>query len=124
MNICIPSLEGNGLESLMCDHFGSAPYFTLYDTNNKRITTTANANDHHSHGSCMPVEALKEFGADAVLCRGMGMRAVNLLQAAGVKAFIVEADTVADAIRKFDANEVRTLDAGNACQSHACHEHT
>jgi predicted Fe-Mo cluster-binding NifX family protein len=121
MKLCIPSLDQNGLESAMCDHFGSAPYFTLYNTESKQITATANANDHHTHGSCMPVAALKELEADAVLCRGMGARAVSLLRTGGIQAFLVDAATVAEAISKFDAKEVRMLDAENACQRHACH---
>jgi predicted Fe-Mo cluster-binding NifX family protein len=121
MKLCIPSLDGKGLESLMCDHFGSAPFFTLYDTENRQIAAVSNMNDHHEHGTCMPVDAIKAHGADAVLCRGMGLRAVNLLLEAGVKAFIVDASTIAEAVRKFDAKEVRTLDAGNACQRHGCH---
>jgi predicted Fe-Mo cluster-binding NifX family protein len=121
MKLCIPSLDQNGLESAMCDHFGSAPFFMLYDTESGTIATTVNMNDHHEHGSCMPVDALKAHGAEAVLCRGMGMRAVNLLLAAGVKAYIVEANTAGEAIGKFNAKDIRLLDAGNACRQHGCH---
>ena len=37
------------------------------------------------------------------------------------RPFLVDAATVAEAIRKFDAKEVRTLDVDNACQRHGCH---
>lgn len=121
MNICIPTLDRTEMEAKMCDHFGSAPYFTLYNTETKQFVTSINDNTHHEHGSCMPVDALKKQNVEAVLCKGMGARAVNLLQSAGVKAFLVDAETAGDAIKKFDANEVQILSTQNACQSHSCH---
>jgi predicted Fe-Mo cluster-binding NifX family protein len=120
MRLCIPTVETKGLDSVLCDHFGSAPYFAVYDTESKQISTATNANSHHVHGSCMPVDSLKEHNADAVLCKGMGAGAINRLSAAGIKAFLVDARTVSEAIDKFDSKNVRSLDSRNACQRHEC----
>ena len=32
MRICIPTLHGTGAADEVCEHFGSAPYFTILDT--------------------------------------------------------------------------------------------
>ena len=40
-------------------HFGSAPYFTIYDTDSKALEVVNNANSHHEHGTCNPMAALQ-----------------------------------------------------------------
>ena len=121
MRICIPTLESNGTDARMSDHFGSAPYFTVYDTENRQVSTINNQNSEHAHGTCMPVDKLKEKKIDAVLCKGMGLRAVNMLLSAGIKPLLVEANTVADAITKHENGDVRIIDANLSCQHHECH---
>ncbi len=69
----------------------------------------------------MPVDAIKQTGAETVLCKGMGMRAANLLLGAGITPYMVEAGTVAEAIVQYKAKNVTILDAHNACQHHGCH---
>lgn len=39
MKICMPTEPNNGLSSKVCDHFGSAPFFTVYDTDNSALQT-------------------------------------------------------------------------------------
>ena len=70
---------------------------------------------------CMPVDAIRNTGAEAVLCKGMGLRAANLLLEAGIKPFRVDAGTVSEAIGRYKAKNVTALDAVNACQHHGCH---
>jgi len=105
----------------LSDHFGSAPFFIIYDSEKKTHEAVENGNTAHEHGSCMPVERLTRLGIEAVLCHGMGVRAAALLTSAGIKPFRVEAETVSEAIRKYEAQEVSLLDATNACQHHRCH---
>lgn len=121
MRLCIPTLDTKGLDSEMCDHFGSAPYFTLYDTESSQVTTAVNGHRNHIHGSCMPVDMLKTHQADTVLCKGMGARAIDLLVTAGIKPYLVDAETVSEAIAQFKAKNVRILNVKNACQHHDCH---
>ena len=85
------------------------------------VSIVNNSVGEHEHGQCMPVDAIKKIGAEAVLCKGMGMRAANMLIQAGITPYMVEAGTVAEAIVQYNANNVVTLDANNACQHHDCH---
>jgi predicted Fe-Mo cluster-binding NifX family protein len=121
MKICLPVPEVKGMDSVVFGHFGSAPFFAMYDTETKGIEFTKNNEAEHEHGSCMPVDALRILGAEAVLCKGMGMRAANHLVEAGIKPFLVDAETIADAIGKYDKREVRVLDEETSCHSHGCH---
>jgi predicted Fe-Mo cluster-binding NifX family protein len=121
MKICMPVLDDKGTDSIVYGHFGSAPFFALFDTETNEISIVNNSLGEHEHGQCMPVDAIKKTGAEAVLCKGMGMRAANMLIQAGITPFMVEAGTVAEAIVQYKANNVTTLDANNACQHHDCH---
>ena len=58
---------------------------------------------------------------DAVVCQGMGMRAVQKLNEANIKAYKASAETVADIIKKFKGNELEEITAQNACAQHGCH---
>ncbi len=121
MKICMPVLSAEGMNSNLYGHFGSAPFFAIYNTEDQSVAVVENSVGEHEHGKCMPVDAIRNTGAQAVLCKGMGMRAANLLQEAGVSPFMVDAQTVGEAVKKYNAKEVLVLDASRACQHHGCH---
>ena len=121
MKICLPVLDANGLNSVVFGHFGSAPFFALFDTETQDISIVNNGLREHEHGQCMPVDAIRKTGATAVLCKGMGLRAANLLLEAGVTPYMVDAVTVSEAIAQYKAKNVTVLDANRACQHHDCH---
>jgi len=121
MKICMPVLSSDGINSQIYGHFGSAPFFAIYDSATDNVTIVNNSVGEHEHGQCMPVNAIKGTGAEAVLCRGMGMRAANLLTEAGIKPYMVDAETVNDAIQQYKAKNIVVLDASRACQGHDCH---
>ena len=60
MRICIPTKTDNGTKAQVSEHFGSAPYFTIYDSDTKTIETLDNSNQHHEHGTCNPISILME----------------------------------------------------------------
>jgi predicted Fe-Mo cluster-binding NifX family protein len=121
MKICMPVAEQNGMNSIVFGHFGSAPFFAIYDTESKSLAFVDNNESEHEHGQCMPVDAIRKTGAEAVLCRGMGMRAASLLIQAGIKACIVDGETVSEAIAQYNANKVSIINETNACNHHGCH---
>jgi predicted Fe-Mo cluster-binding NifX family protein len=121
MRICIPTVNNEARDSVLSDHFGSAPYFIIYDSETGALEIIQNGNSAHTHGSCMPVDLLKDAKIEGVLCKGMGVRAVNLLVSAGITPFRVEAETVSDAIEQLDLMKVSVLDEKTACQSHPHH---
>ena len=121
MKICIPTETGDGKTAQVYGHFGSAPFFTIYDTDAKSIEVVDNANKHHEHGACNPVAALQGRAVDVVVTGGMGARAVMMLNQTGIKVFRAVAGTVENIISTFDAQDLEELTANNACASHSCH---
>lgn len=121
MKICIPTETGEGKNAQVYGHFGSAPYFTIYDTDTLALEIVENGNSHHEHGTCNPVAALQGRAVDMVVTGGMGARAVMMLNQTGIKVFRAVAGTVENIISTFDAQNLEELTVNNACASHDCH---
>ena len=121
MKICIPTETNEGKSAKVYDHFGSAPYFTIYDTEKDDYETIDTSNQHHIHGTCNPIDALNGKGIDAVVCNGMGKRAVQKLNDAGIRAYIASGANVREVIDKYQANELEEMTMDNACHRHGCH---
>jgi len=121
MTICIPTRGDAGLEDSVFDHFGSAPYFTLYDSESGEVSTIANHNAHHSHGTCHPMMQLAGYNIDCVVCGGMGRRAIQALNADGIKVFYARATSVNDVVARIKAGDLKELTSAQACQGHGHH---
>ncbi|MEW5894582.1 MAG: NifB/NifX family molybdenum-iron cluster-binding protein [Candidatus Omnitrophota bacterium] len=121
MKICVPTETNEGKNAEVYGHFGSAPYFTIYDTEDGAIEVISNANQHHSHGMCQPMSALIGKKIDAVVCGGMGSRAVQRLNEGGIKAYKAVPGTVIDIISQFANGGLDEITADNACTQHGCH---
>jgi predicted Fe-Mo cluster-binding NifX family protein len=121
MKICMPTTGKNGLNEMVHNHFGSAQYFTIYDTESKTIQTITNGNLHHSHGSCQPIEAISQNNINIVITSGMGIRAIKLLNDNGVKVFLSKGEIVSDVINNFESGLLSELTFEHACSHHGCH---
>jgi predicted Fe-Mo cluster-binding NifX family protein len=121
MKICIPTETGEGKNAQVYGHFGSAPFFTIYDTEAKSMEVVDNANNHHEHGTCNPIAALQGKSVDVVVTGGMGARAVMMLNVSGIKVYRAVPGSVETIISTFNAANLEELTAQNACASHGCH---
>ena len=101
MKICLPTTGKNGLKETVYNHFGSAQFFTIYDTVTKEIQIVENDNEHHEHGSCQPLGVISKYNVDAIMTNGMGRRAVQILNEGGVKVYILGGSTVEEAVKIF-----------------------
>jgi predicted Fe-Mo cluster-binding NifX family protein len=118
MKLCIPVKTHEGLDSVLSDHFGSAPLFLVVDTAGGQCSELPNDNQHHAHGACQPLEGLRRHGIEGVVCRGMGMRAVQKLNEMGIKAWRTAAGNVREVIAGAGLEEITPE---RACHQHGCH---
>ncbi len=116
MLACIPTNGKSGRDDTICEHFGSAPYFTIYDSATREVLVVENRNSHHSHGSCHPMNQLAEYHIDAVVCAGMGRRAIEALNTEGVRIVDAGTTSVAEAMDKINADELIDVDPARACR--------
>ncbi len=120
MRICIPVEENNGAQSRTYGHFGSAPWFIVYDTDTGKMEEVSNANEHHEHGRCNPLASLQNYNLDAMITGGIGRRALEKIHAAGMRVFRAgHGDTVEHVVRLFVDRELSEVTLEDACS----HQH-
>ena len=95
--------------------FGRAKYFILVDTDTNEATAHDNAqNMNAAQGAgIQAAETAARLGAEAVISGNVGPKAFRALNAAGVKIYLFTEGTVADAIRRFKAGELKEASTAN-----------
>jgi len=121
IRICIPTDTDEGLGAKVNIHFGSAPYFTIYDTDKEEVTIINNENKHHAHGMCQPMTVLESECIDCVLCSGMGVRAVIKLNEGGIRAYRATTGTVRDIAKLYKESRLKEITPEAACDHTDCH---
>ena len=122
MKICIPTEEPMGLDSVAYGHFGSAPYFLIYDSETKEIEVIKNNEDEHEHGQCNPVAPIRDKGVKALMVAGMGSGALQKFVALGINVYKIETGTkVRTIVENLDLDKMEQLVIDNCCQGHSCH---
>ena len=122
MNLCIPAMGPEGMTASVSGHFGGAPYFAIYNTETQQCKVLENINLHHSHGACQPLRAIAGLDIDAVVCGGMGARALMLLNQGGIRVYLGQAGTVHEIAAAFQQGNLPELTPANACSRHSCQE--
>jgi predicted Fe-Mo cluster-binding NifX family protein len=115
MRLCIPTVRDRGRETPLADHFGSAPYFTLVDSETEVMEVLPNTHAAHAPGSCDAVRAIAAHHVDAVVCLGLGRRALASLESAGIAVFVSSAGTVGGAVDAFRDGRLPRLQTEAAC---------
>ena len=96
--------------------FGRAKFFIVADTDTDEWASHDNApNLNAAQGAgIQAAETAARLGAAAVVTGHVGPKAFRALNAAGIKVYLSNEGTVADAIRKFKAGELKETSAANA----------
>lgn len=121
MKICIPVENDNGLNSVVCAHFGSAPAFMIVNTDDNSCRLLVNNNSHDAHGMCTPVAALQGESVDGMVVGGIGMGALNKLNAADIRVYLAEHETVKQAVDAFKNGTLKVMQPGMSCRGHGQH---
>ncbi|SDK91431.1 NifB/NifX family molybdenum-iron cluster-binding protein [Natronincola ferrireducens] len=120
MKVCIPVQENEGLDSIIYNHFGSAPFFLIYDLDREEIKTIENKDLHHAHGMCQPLKALGGETVDAILVGGIGGGALMKLNNQGIKVYKAINGTVLQNIVMLKDNKLIEFSMNNSCNHHDC----
>ena len=119
MKVCFAVQKNDGVESVVYDHFGSAPAFIVVDTEAADTAVTVNNRDlNHAHGACNPIQAIGGLKPDAVVVGGIGAGAINRLNAEGVKVYRSAAETVKQNLALLKESKLPELSVRNACGGH------
>jgi predicted Fe-Mo cluster-binding NifX family protein len=121
MKICIPTVDNKGVESTISSHFGQSLFFMIIDdeTNDMRTAENTAKGGHQGSAGPTPGQLIVEQEVDAVLCGGLGVRAVRMFEEAGIHVFNQASGTVADAMKAYKEGKLPEATDATACQKHA-----
>lgn len=118
MKVCFPVQRDEGLDSRVYNHFGSAPSFVVVDLTTDTLSTIANKDQHHTHGSCNPIRALDDHKVDAIVVGGIGGGALSRLNQAGIRVYQAGASGIRDNIDMFMAGRLAEYTLQQCCGGH------
>lgn len=126
MRVCMPASDDRGLDSEICDHFGSAPFHVVTDTESGELEILANRGHGHGDGGCGAAARERSRNVDQVVCSDMGRNAIASLEEAGIPVFRTRGVTIREALAEIRAGTIRRLTPEAACghhwRRHRCHE--
>jgi len=118
MNIVIPTDDKAGLEAEVAQHFGRCRTYTFIDENGALLEVIDNTSEHMG-GSGLPPELMKKHGADILLCRGLGGRAISMCKELGIEVYVCQAETVKEIFEMWKSKKLSPAGSEDACK----HEH-
>jgi predicted Fe-Mo cluster-binding NifX family protein len=107
-----------GLDSVVYNHFGSAPAFVIVDTELKQVSSLDNTNAHHVHGACNPIMALGGNTIDAMVVGGIGAGAIRKLNAMGVRVYRAGAVTINENLALLNEDRLQEVSMNDSCREH------
>jgi len=122
MKIAVTAENNNGLDSVVAQHFGHAPFFILVDMENEEVTATQGvANPFVSgHAPGQVPGFIKEQNADVMLSGGMGGRAIQFFEQVGIQTATGASGTVRQALESFFGGK---LTEAAPCDESVAHGH-
>ena len=122
MKIAVTAENNNGLESIVAQHFGHAPFFILADVENGEVTTTQGVVNPfiNGHAPGQVPGFIKEQNANVMLSGGMGGRAIQFFEQAGIQAATGATGTVRQALENFFGGR---LTEAAPCDESVAHGH-
>ena len=119
MRIGFPVQADAGLDSVVYDHFGSAPFFVVVDTEAQSVESIANRDRHHAHGACNPLKALDGRKVDTVIVGGIGAGALSKLGQLGIKVYRSGPGTVKENLARFTSSGLPPYTLQSCCGGHS-----
>ena len=103
MKIAVTAEHNSGLESMVAQHFGHAPFFILVDIDNGELSSVQSvANPFvESHEPGQIPGFIHAQQANVILSGGMGGRAIQFFEQLGVKAATGATGTVRQALENY-----------------------
>jgi len=117
MKIVIPTDSKKGLNDRVAEHFGRCNTYTFLDEKGSVIEIIDNTSEHMG-GTGLPPELMKKHGADILLCRGLGPRALELCKELGIDVYVCQAETVKEIFELWKSKKIKKADFENVCEEH------
>jgi len=122
MKIAVTVENNNGLESLVAQHFGHAPFFMLVDVENGEVTAAQGFANPFA-GAHQPGQIpgfIHEQKANVMLSGGMGARAIEFFEQYGIHAATGASGTVRQSLENYLGGKLKEA---APCDESVAHGH-
>ncbi len=116
--IVVPTDGKGGVDGKVAMHFGRCDTYTFLNDDGDIVEVIENTSSHMG-GTGLPPELMKEHGADILLCKGLGMKAIDMCREFGIEVYVCQAETVREMFDKWKRGSLAKAGAEDACK----HEH-
>ena len=117
MKIVIPTNDKKGLDDTVAEHFGRCLTYTFLNEKGEVVEIINNTSEHMG-GLELPPELMKKHGANILLCRGLGPRALALCSQLGIDVYVNQAETVKEIFEMWKNNKIKKAGTEDVCEEH------
>ncbi len=112
--------EGEGLDSKIAKRFGHAPFYLIYDTEDKSLTVRGNKGHSDDHAELREIvrQGVKHF-----VIGNIGPYAFDVLKEEGAEIYLARGEVASEALEKFLNNEIKPLEKPTLKRSIEEHKH-
>lgn len=113
MKYAIPVIDNNDRNSLVGEHFGRVPFYGIWDEETDTLEIIPNKSNHFG-GVGLPAEFLATK-SEAIICRGIGRKAIELCNQLGVALFVEATGTIQETIDLLKSGKLKRADQNDGC---------
>ncbi len=117
MIIVIPTNGNKGLEEETAEHFGRCNTYTFIDESGKVVEIIDNTSGHMG-GTGLPPELMKEHGANILLCKSLGPRALDICKRLGIEVYVCREGSVRGMFESWKLNRAKKATLDDICEEH------
>ena len=119
MKYLIPLQENSGITSKISFHFGRSPYYAIvtYDQSADKIEMEIRSISSIAHGElCGAGDLVEKAGVDAVIVKGIGPKAIQILRERGVKIYMTSSESLNQVIEEIKTGKLRSAGGDVLCR--------
>ena len=117
VKLAIPTNNKKGLEDTVAEHFGRCLTYTFLNEKGEVLEIIDNPSEHMG-GIGLPPELMKKHGADILLCKDLGPRALALCSELGIDVYVHQAETVKEMFEMWENDKIKKAGAEDVCEQH------
>lgn len=111
MKIAVPVMSADGLNSIISEHFGHAPYFAFVEIDEKKIVNIEfEVNPFEDHAPGQIPSYINDKGGNVLIARGMGGRAKTFFEQFGIETVTGASGELGKIVNAYIENRISSVD--------------
>jgi len=115
MKVVVPTDSKKGLSDKVAEHFGRCKTYTFLDEEGNIVEILENTSEHMG-GAGLPPELMRKHGAEVLLCKGLGSRALDLCKKYGIDVYVYQAETVKEIFELWKNKKIKRAGLEDVCE--------